>query len=116
MKARRVTGWIQGGLLFLILTLFLSSPAASFSLPGSQVTGKAYPGIYSEVEIKKVMAVLDNKIEGKKTAEKAKRKLSNLSDLQTRLIVSLSEIVALGDPAPVADIAFLLMTVLIIFS
>ena len=57
-----------------------------------------------------------NKIEGKISTAKAKDKLMNLSDLQTRLIVSLSEIVVQGDPAPAADIAFLLMMVLIIFS
>jgi hypothetical protein len=116
MKVRRVTRWIQGGLIFLLLTAFLSSSKISLGMPGGQARGKAYPGITSEVEIRRVMAVLDNKIEGKKSTAKAKDKLMNLSDLQTRLIVSLSEIVVRGDPAPAADIAFLLMTVLIIFS
>ncbi len=116
MKTKRITRWTQGGLIFLLLTLFLSSSSISLGMSGSQAPGRAYPGIYSEAEIKKVMAVLDNKIDGKKSTEKAKDKLMNLSDLQTGLIVSLSEIVALRDPAPVAGIAFLLMTVLIIFS
>ncbi len=116
MKTRSVKRWIHGGLIFSLLILFLSSPRISLGTPRSQAPGRAYPGIYTEVEIKRVMAVLGNKIEGKKPAEKAKDKLMNLNDLQTRIIVSLSEIVALGDPAPVAGIAFLLMTVLIICS
>ncbi len=116
MKAGRVTGWMQAGLILLLLTLFLSSSKNSLGMSGTQSPVKAYPGIYTEVEIKKVMAVLGNRIQGEKAAEKAKEKLMNLNDLQTRLIVSLSEIVALGDPAPVAGIAFLLMTVLIICS
>ena len=116
MKTRRVTRWIQGGLIFLLLTAFLLSSKTSLGMPSGQARGKAYAGIYSEAEIRKIMAVLDNKIEGGKSTAKAKDKLMNLGDLQTRLIVSLSEIVIQRDPAPAADIAFLLLTVLIIFS
>jgi hypothetical protein len=116
MKVRRVTKWIQGGVIFLLLTTFLSISKNSLGMPSGQARGKVYPGIYAEVEIRKVMAVLDSKMEGEKSTAKAKDKLKRLSDLQTRLIVSLSEIVVQGDPAPAADIAFLLMTVLIIFS
>ncbi len=116
MKPRSVTRWIQRGLIFLLLTLFLSSSRTSLGMSGSPAPGRAYSAIYTEAEIKKVIAVLGNKIQGKKPAEKAKDKLMNLSDLQIRLIVSLAEIVGQGDPAPVADIAFLLMTVLIICS
>ena len=116
MKVRRVRRWIQGGLICLLLTIFLSSSKISLGMPSGQARGKAYPGMYSEVEIRKIMAVLDNKIEGEKSTAKAKDKLMNLGDLQTRLIVSLSEIVIQRDPAPAADIAFLLLTVLIIFS
>ncbi len=116
MKAGKVTGWIQAGLFLLLLTLFLSSSRISLGMSGSQPPVKVYPGINTDVEIDKVMLVLGDKIEGERAAEKAKEKLMNLNDLQTRLLVSLSEIVALGDPAPVAGIAFLLMTVLIICS
>ncbi len=85
-------------------------------MPSGQAWGKVYPAIHSEAEMHTVMAVLDKKIEGKKSTEKAKDKLMNLTDREARLIVSLSEIVVQENPTPAANIAFLLMTILIIFS
>ncbi len=116
MKVQRGKRWIRGGLIFLLLTIFILSSKTSLGLPTKHGGEKAYPAIHPEAEIRKVLAVLENRIEGKKFTEKAKDKLLILSDRQIRLIISLSEVIVQGDPAPVADIAFLLMTVLIIFS
>jgi hypothetical protein len=118
MKGKGVRWWVQGGLIILLLTAFLSLSKTSLGTPSGPFRGKTYTdvGIESEEEIRKVLIVLENKIDGREFAEKAKNKLLNLSKDQKRLIIALSEVIVQGDPAPVADMAFLFMTILIIFS
>lgn len=71
---------------------------------------------HREVDRLKILFVLENKMGNKKLLEKAKDKLVTLDDRQTRLISSLSDRIAQEGNTMGADIAFLLMTALIIFS
>lgn len=64
----------------------------------------------------KILSILENKMGDHKISEKAKEKLSTLSDEQTRLIISLSEVIANDGQTAGADIAFLLIMILIILS
>jgi hypothetical protein len=66
-----------------------------------------------DVNVLKILAVLENKIEDQQLLEKTKKKLFTLDDGQTRLIASLSDRVAKEGDTTGASIAFLLMTVLI---
>lgn len=64
----------------------------------------------------KILSVLENKMRDQQLLEKAKDKLFTLSDRQTRLIASLSDRIANEGNTAGADIAFLLITALIVFS
>lgn len=68
------------------------------------------------VEILKILSVLEYKVGDQKLLEKAKDKLFTLSDGQTRLIAFLSDRIANENRTTGAEIAFLLITALIVFS
>jgi hypothetical protein len=63
--------------------------------------------------VSKILTALESKVEDPQLLEKTKKKLTSLSDGQTRLIASLSDRVAQERNTAGSDIAFLLMTVLI---
>jgi len=62
----------------------------------------------------KILSVLDNRMTDQPLLEKAKGKVFTLSDQHTRLIASLSDQVAKERSSTSGDIAFLLLTALII--
>ena len=64
-------------------------------------------------DVLKIILVLENKIEDQQLLGRTKEKLFTLSDGETRLIASLSDRVTKKGNTTGADIAFLLMTVLI---
>jgi hypothetical protein len=65
------------------------------------------------VNVSKILTVLESKVEDPQLLGKTKKKLTSLSDGQTRLIASLSDRVVEERNTTGSDIAFLLMTVLI---
>ncbi len=71
---------------------------------------------YRETDVIKILSVLEKKIGDQKSLEKAKEKLFALRDSQFYLIASLSEQIAREGDKPGVDIAFLLITALIILS
>ncbi|OGP74974.1 MAG: hypothetical protein A2W09_03020 [Deltaproteobacteria bacterium RBG_16_50_11] len=64
--------------------------------------------------VSKILTVLERRVDDPQLLEKTKKKLITLRDGQTRLIASLSDRVAEEGNTTGSDIAFLLMTVLII--
>ena len=69
-----------------------------------------------EPEVMKILSVLERKLADQKLLQKAKDKLLTLKDSELALITSLSEQVAKEGERPGVDIAFLLITALIILS
>lgn len=67
-------------------------------------------------EVFKILSVLEGRIEDPKLIQKVKDKLSILREDRLRMVVSLSERIADGDRGVETDIAFFLLTTLIIFS
>ncbi len=67
-------------------------------------------------DIFKVLAVLGHRTGDKRLLEKAKYKLTGMSESRLRLAVSLSERADDNGPRAETDIAFLLLTALIVFS
>ena len=67
-------------------------------------------------EVFKILSVMEGRIEDPKLIQKVKDKLSTLREDRLRMVVSLSERVADGDCGVETDIAFFLLTTLIIFS
>ena len=87
----------------------------------------SYPGIYAisgvrigqgnhSPEVFKILSVLEGRIEDPKLIQKVKDKLSTLREDRLRMVVSLSERITDGDRGVETDIAFFLLTTLIIFS
>ena len=64
----------------------------------------------------KILSVLENRIGSQKSLEKVKDKLLHLSDGEARLIASLSDLAANEGNRAGAEIAFLLLTALIVLS
>lgn len=67
-------------------------------------------------EVFRILSVLEGRIEDPKLIQKVKDKLSTLREDRLRVVVSLSERITDGDRGAETDIAFFLLTTLIIFS
>lgn len=67
-------------------------------------------------EIDEILSALESKFEGRRLPEKAREKLSALSDGQLRLLASLSIRMLRDDRGIAGDIAFFLITSLIVLS
>jgi hypothetical protein len=73
-------------------------------------------GIAPKVETNRILLVLENRMGGQLLRQKAKDKLSTLSLEQIRLLDSLAIRIIKSDHTAASDIAFLLITALIISS
>ncbi|MBI2089168.1 MAG: hypothetical protein HYT78_10555 [Deltaproteobacteria bacterium] len=67
-------------------------------------------------EIDEILSALESKLERRRLPEKTKEKLSTLSDGQLSLLASLSIRMPRDDHGIAGDIAFLLITSLIVLS
>ena len=77
---------------------------------------EAFHGIGREPDVLKILSVLEGKIKNQKSLVKAREKLLNLKESEFALITSLSEQITKEGETPAVDIAFLLITALIILS
>ncbi|HXX56430.1 MAG TPA: hypothetical protein VEI96_00350 [Thermodesulfovibrionales bacterium] len=64
----------------------------------------------------KILPVLESRVGDQKLLERAKDKLALMDEAEIRLIASLCERISLDRGTPDADIAFLLVTALIVLS
>ena len=103
------------GLFSLLFLLFIWNPTIAI---GEIKKSKAIDeyATYRETDVMKILSVLEKKIGDQKSLEKAKEKLFALRDSEFYLIASLSEQIAREGDKPGVDIAFLLITALIILS
>lgn len=75
-----------------------------------------YRGMHRETDLTKILFVLEKKVDDQKMLERAREKLFTLQEPQFSLIASLSEQIVKEGNQPGVDIAFLLITVLIVLS
>ena len=64
----------------------------------------------------KILSVLESKMEGERIPDKARHKLFTLEDGKLRLMASLSDLIAHDGRKTTADVAFFLITALIVLS
>jgi hypothetical protein len=102
--------------LIFLLVIFTGNPSKAFGAIRGATLDNPNSAIKRENARLKILSILENKTGDKKISKKAKEKLSTLSDDQTRLIISLSEVIANDGQTAGADIAFLLIMILIILS
>lgn len=115
--------WLNKFSSVLIVVLFiLSIMILSFPRPSLAVARLDSPKasnhylVNRKDDISKILSVLEKKTGDHKLVEKAKDKLFTLSEGKIRLISSLCERISHDSYSADADIAFLLITNLIIFS
>jgi len=94
-------------------------PSLAIAEPGITVRSRSQPenGIAApNLKANRIQWVLENKIEGRALQAKAKDKLSKLSPEQIRLLDALAARIIKSDRTVASDIAFLVITTLIISS
>jgi hypothetical protein len=102
--------------LSLFFIFFLWNPEALAKTDKKWSVDDEYQQIHRETDVMKIMSVLEKRVGDQKLLEKAKEKLSTLRGPEFSLITSLSEQITKEGDRPGVDIAFLLLTALIIFS
>lgn len=116
---RIIKPFILAATFFFIVTLVWPSSRALSVIPNSG-TGRERPGNSTISEQKaailKIILVLDHQRVDKKLLEKAKDKLLTLNERQILLISSLCEKISYDGQTTRTDIAFLLISALIVLS
>ncbi len=100
----------------LCFIFFLWNPTAQAKANQKSSADDEYQQMHRETDVMKIISVLEKKVGDHKLLEKAKGKLSTLREPQFSLISSLSEQMLKDWDGSGVDIAFLLLTALIIFS
>jgi len=113
---RSFEGLTKNWLLFLAFAVYIWSPSIAMSGPPNSDPDNSRYIIDREADMIKLISFLENKMGDQKLLEKAKDKLSKMSDRQFRLMVSLSDRTDNEWDTAGAEIAFLLITALIVFS
>jgi hypothetical protein len=106
-------------LLFLVLLLHVLFTGGASIVDGRIERAKLNPPSnvnHRDTDIPKILSLLDDKAGSRKVIEKVKDKVFTLSDKQTRMIASLTELIANGAQAAGAELVFLVITILIIVS
>ena len=104
------------GSSFLILIFSVGSPSIVSGGASHAIPSRSLSVTSRETDRLQVLSVLADKMEDQRLFGKARDKLSALSDRQMRLIASLSDRILNEGKTAGADIAFLLITALIILS
>jgi len=112
-SARRIMIWVA----FLMIFAFFAVH------PGMAATGRLEPKrvhlspqVDRAEDLEKILEVLERKMGGKKLSKKAKDKLFTLNEDKARLIISLCDRITDDGRTVGAEIAYLLITALIVLS
>jgi hypothetical protein len=107
-------------LIVLSAVIFCVPCTRSLAIGEPGLTGRSrnqpQNAIAPNAETNRILWVLENKMEGQLLQEKAKNKLSKLNSEQIRLLDSLAVRIIKSDHTAASNIAFLLITALIISS
>ncbi len=101
--------------LSLLFIFSLWNPAVQAETRKSNVD-KEYRGMHRETDMTRILSVLEKKVDDQKMLERAREKLFTLQEPQFSLIASLSEQIVKEGNQPGVDIAFLLITILMVLS
>lgn len=104
--------------LAFLFVILVSGPSPSFGGTADPKMGDPYPhtALTREAEMSKILSVFEDRIGSQKLIEKAKDRLFTFSDAKTRLMFDLADRIAREGNTAGGDVAFLLITALIILS
>lgn len=103
-------------LFWLFANLPCDSPSALAAISSPRPHTPHNRAVNRQAALDRILSVLEVKMEGQSLPDKVRDKLRTLSDGQIRLIASLSDRIDGEGRTAGADIAFLLITALIILS
>ncbi len=107
--------FVRTGLLSLVFLISFSIPATRGDMKHLGADHQLWES-ERKADVNKIMVMMRTKITDPKLLEKTREKLLTLNDSELVLITSLSEKITKDRERPATDIAFLLITVLIILS
>ncbi|MCA1795117.1 MAG: hypothetical protein LC660_14840 [Desulfobacteraceae bacterium] len=113
MKTGCLTRWVI--LIFILWTTLLCIPSTTMAYNRLEVPKSNMTETYGK-EFAKIQRILNQKIADKALLKNAVQKLSTLNDEDMRLISSLCDRIPQSDSSAGAEVAFLLVTTLIVFS
>ena len=102
-------------LSFISLAHLYACPVPASGAPVAQ-TPPVLRGTAYKLEISKILPVLTEKIHDRKLLEKSKEKIYSMDDGEVKLVAALCEKISDGGDSISSDIAFLLVTALIVLS
>jgi hypothetical protein len=97
-----------------LLIVFIGGPSIAVGGTPGLRSDDAFYATPSKTDVLKILSILERKLGNQEVSERVKEKLFTMNHQQTRLIASLSEFIANHGETVGADIAFLLITALII--
>jgi hypothetical protein len=112
---RRISPVLPRPIVWLLTISIGCFSSTAVAAPGRTWVAPLQPAS-REVSLARIASALEDRVPGHELSEKTQTKLLTLSDRQVRIAASLAERIAKDDPAVVAEMAFLLLTILIILS
>ena len=102
--------------LFLILLLLLWNASGVLAAPTGILAETRRAEFSGRNDISKIMSVLESRKPNRRVLEKAADKMSDMNERNLRLMSSLCDRITAGAGTPAADLAFSLLTALIVLS
>lgn len=102
--------------LFTVLLLLLWNASGVFAAPTRITVETRRAEFSSRNDISKIMSVLESRKPNKRVLEKAAEKVSDMNERNLRLMSSLCDRITADAGTPAADLAFSLLTALIVLS
>ncbi len=102
--------------LFIMFVLLIGNVSGAFAATIGTTSNARHTGLSSRDEISKIMSVLASRKPDKKVLEKAADKMSDMNERNLRLMSSLCDRISSDDGTPAADLAYSLLTTLIVLS
>ncbi len=102
-------------LLSVLLALFVVCQSSALGAVSTPKSGSSHESLIKK-EMPKIIPVLEGKIGDRKLIEKSKEKICLMDDREIRLISALCERIPVEESSVSGDIAFFLVTALIVLS
>ena len=102
--------------IFFLLSVLIPAFGAPAQAAATEQGQSIVSGPITNVEMLKILPVLEDKISNKKLLEKSKEKIYTMNTHELRLVAALCEKISDKGQTVSSDIAFLLVTALIVLS
>jgi len=107
--------------IFLLVFILQILSTGGFSVAKTRIESSTFDvatavNHQNSADIPKILSLLEQKTGNREVTQKLKDKAVTLSKKQTRMIASLAELISTGDRTVGSEVAFLVVTILIVVS